>query len=225
MKKFIAMAMMLMSSITFASTQTIEANIKNKYPKTNITKIEESPIKGIYEVSMGRNIAYTDADARYFLFGHIFDMQTQQDLTAEKIKENEKIEWKSLNLKNALVSKKGDGSRVFALITDIDCPYSRMLEKELAQLDNYTAYKFLAPLKGAEADSISIWCAKNPNAAYEARILEGKKPESKTCANPIKDNLEMVDKLGITGTPLLIKPNGKMQYGAVSKAELEEFLK
>ena len=225
MKKFAAIAMMLASSLTFASTQTIETTIKNKYPKTNITKIEESPIKGIYEVSMGRNIAYTDADARYFLFGHIFDMQTQQDLTAEKIKESEKIDWKSLNLKNALVVKKGNGSRVFGLITDIDCPYCKMLEKELALLDNYTVYKFLVPFHGGESDSVSIWCAKNPNAAFEARILEGKKPESKTCANPIKDNLEMVDKLGIGGTPLLFKPDGKMQYGYATKAELEEFLK
>ena len=135
------------------------------------------------------------------------------------------IEWKSLNLKNALVFKKGNGSRVLGVITDIDCGYCKILEKELQSVNDVTVYKFVTPIRGSTSQAISIWCAKNPNAAYEARILEGKKPESKTCANPIKDNLEMVDKLGITGTPLLIKPNGKMQYGAASKAELEEFLK
>ncbi|EXI72126.1 MAG: hypothetical protein AW10_04263 [Candidatus Accumulibacter appositus] len=30
---------------------------------------------------MGQNVAYTDASGRYFVFGHLFDMQTQRDLT------------------------------------------------------------------------------------------------------------------------------------------------
>ncbi|WP_409013275.1 disulfide isomerase DsbC N-terminal domain-containing protein, partial [Deinococcus sp.] len=34
---------------------------------------------------MGKNIGYTNSDGRLFIFGHIFDMKTQQDLTAQRL--------------------------------------------------------------------------------------------------------------------------------------------
>ena len=65
-----------------AITQAIIA----QYPNTQIDSIKETPMAGIYEVAMGRNIAYTNAEGRYFLFGHLFDMQTQTDITADNKK-------------------------------------------------------------------------------------------------------------------------------------------
>nr|WP_231410393.1 disulfide isomerase DsbC N-terminal domain-containing protein [Neisseria meningitidis] len=35
----------------------------------------------IYEVTMGDNIAYVQENGRYFIFGALYDMQEQKDLT------------------------------------------------------------------------------------------------------------------------------------------------
>ena len=134
------------------------------------------------------------------------------------------INWKSLDLKNALVFKKGNGSRVLGVITDIDCGYCKILEKELQSVNDVTVYKFVTPIRGSTSQAISIWCAKNPNDAFLQKMLANKPPVIASCKNPIQQNLQLVDKYNVIGTPMIIKPNGQYIYGALKKDQIEGFL-
>lgn len=134
------------------------------------------------------------------------------------------ISWKSLDLKNALVFKKGNGSRVVGVITDIDCGYCKVLEKELQSVNDVTVYQFVTPIKGNTSQAISIWCAKNPNDAFLQKMLANKPPVIASCKNPIQQNLQLVDKYNVIGTPMIIKPNGQYIYGALKKDQIEGFL-
>ena len=202
----------------------IAKSIIAQYPSTKIDSIQESPMEGIYEIVMGKNIAYTNSEGRYFLFGHLFDMQTQTDITADNKKSYAKIEWDSLNLENALVFKNGNGSKKLAMVTDIDCGYCRMLEQELSKLDDVTIYKFLTPIQGGYTQSVSIWCAADRNSAYLGRILEGRPVPEKTCKNPVDDNLQWFESRQLAGTPVLIKPDGEMFQGYAQLTEIEGWL-
>lgn len=133
--------------------------------------------------------------------------------------------WQSLNLKNALVFKKGRGEQQVAMITDINCGYCRMLEKELDQIDNVTIYKFLTPVKGGYSQSVSIWCAANRNAAYVRSMKLQEAPRLASCNNPISSNLAWFYKKQLIGTPALIKPNGGIKYGHATKEEIKQWLK
>ena len=62
----------------------VMATLKQKYPSTVIKSVSSTNLPGVYEVMMGKNVAYVEESGRYFLFGHMFDMQTQTDLTAPK---------------------------------------------------------------------------------------------------------------------------------------------
>ena len=57
----------------------MEARLKELYPSTRITAVRQSEVTGLYEVTMGRNVAFTDGSGRYFVFGHLFDMREQKD--------------------------------------------------------------------------------------------------------------------------------------------------
>ncbi len=59
----------------------LKAALHARYPATQFREVTATPSAGIYEVVMGNKVAYTDVTGRYFLFGHLFDMVTQQDLT------------------------------------------------------------------------------------------------------------------------------------------------
>src|SRR5271166_3769474 len=59
--------------------------LKSMYPATQWTSVTHTPIPGVYEAVMGSNLAYVGSDGRHFLFGHLFDMRTQTDLTAPKL--------------------------------------------------------------------------------------------------------------------------------------------
>lgn len=203
--------------------------LKEKYPATHVSAVNPSPIAGIYEVVMGKNIAYTDDAARFVVFGHVFDMQTQKDLTADRLAQLNKIEWTSLPLANAIKTIKGNGKRQLAVFSDPDCPYCKLLEVSLEKLDNVTIYTFLFPLASlhpqAEAKAVAVWCSKNPSVAWHNLMVKAEEPKaSADCKNPIKDNVALGQLLGINGTPTLIAPDGSMKPGALPVEQIEAWL-
>lgn len=204
--------------------------LKEKYPATQVSAVNPSPIAGIYEVVMGKNIAYTDDAAKYILFGHVFDMQVQKDLTAERLAKLNKIEWTHLPLANAIKTVKGNGKRQVAVFSDPDCPYCKTLEVNLENLDNVTIYTFLFPLASlhpqAEAKAVAIWCSKNPSATWRGLMVKAEEPGSlkADCKNPIKDNIALGQSLGINGTPTLIALDGSIRPGAMSAEQIDAWL-
>ena len=139
---------------------------------------------GVYEVVMGSNIAYVGGDGRHFLFGHLFDMRTQTDLTAPKLTLAEraapdasdalpKISFASLPLADAIKTVHGDGSRVLAVFSDPNCPYCKVLEGELGKLDNVTLYTFLLPWISPDRQAAeAAWARAVPARAHDTAVLD-----------------------------------------------------
>ena len=210
----------------------IEATLKTNYPATEFRDILATPLSGIYEVTMGRNVAYVGADARHFLFGHLYDMQTQRDLTAERLEQARRIDFASLPLGDAIETVRGDGSRRLAVFSDPDCPYCRKLEQALAKLDNVTIHTFLYPLDElhpeARTKAIAVWCAQDRAAAWKALMLEanvkGTVPRPADCTHPIDRNIALARKLGVDGTPVLFDIQGRRLAGAAPANRIEMFL-
>ena len=206
----------------------IEAALKAAYPATSFRDIHPTPLPGIYEVSMGRNLAYVGSDGRYFLFGHLYDMREQRDLTAERLEAARRIDFASLPLADAITTVRGDGSRVLAVFSDPDCPYCRKLEQELAKLDNVTVHTFLYPLAElhpeARKRAIAVWCAPDRATTWRALMVNGKVPPAAECAHPIDRNIALARKLGVEGTPALFDVRGRHLAGAAPVQRIEAFL-
>jgi thiol:disulfide interchange protein DsbC len=218
-----------------ANVSDLTQRMRELYPNTSFRDVRRTPLKGIFEVAMGENIAYTDASGRFFMFGHLFDMQTQADLTASRQDEARTVTFPTALLGNAIKTVKGDGSRVVAVFSDPDCGYCKKLEASLAQMDNLTVYTFLFPLETlhpqAMVKAISIWCASNRAAAWSQAMLQGKTSGPFTsnvrleaCPNPINENLVLGGSLGVKATPTLIAADGRVLVGAASAEKLEQWL-
>lgn len=206
----------------------IEAALKAAYPATSFRDVRPTPLPGIYEVSMGRNLAYVGSDGRYFLFGHLYDMREQRDLTADRLEAARRIDFASLPLADAITTVRGNGSRVLAVFSDPDCPYCRRLEQELARLDNVTVHTFLYPLvelhPEARQRAIAVWCAPDRAIAWNALMMAGKAPPAAECAHPIDRNIALARKLGVEGTPALFDVRGRHLAGAAPVQRIEAFL-
>lgn len=203
-------------------------NLKQKYPNTVFKSVGATPIPGVFEVIMGKNIAYVEETGRYFLFGHLFDMQTQTDLTEPKLANAApKISWDMLNLNNAIKTVKGNGSRKMAVFSDPDCPFCKKLEVTLESVKDVTIYTFLMPLvqlhPQAPQKSVAVWCAKDRSAAWSALMLKGQVAQG-TCDNPIEDNLRFAAANQINGTPSMIFEDGTLVPGATSLERIESLL-
>ncbi|MBU9211633.1 DsbC family protein [Burkholderia multivorans] len=216
------------ASVVYAGTGDVEKRLKDQYPSTKITEVRESAIKGLYEVVMGRNVAYTDESGRYMIFGHLYDMKEQKDLTAQRLDEINKIDVSALPLADAIKTVKGDGSRTLYVFSDPDCPFCQRLEAELAKMDNVTIYTLLYPLEGLHPDARrkaeAIWCAKDRAKAWEEFMANGKLPDASGCETPIDRNLRLGNTLGVNGTPTIIFADGAIAPGMLPATEIERRL-
>ncbi|MBV2149983.1 DsbC family protein [Sphingobium sp. AS12] len=72
----------------FAATDAeVAARLRDRLPKTEISRVDCSRIEGICEVTAGSNLFYVDRGGRYLVIGRVYDMETRQDLTAARLLE------------------------------------------------------------------------------------------------------------------------------------------
>jgi thiol:disulfide interchange protein DsbC len=150
-------------------------------------------------------------------------MQTQRDLTAERLEQARRIDFTSLPLADAIQSVRGDGARRLAVFSDPDCPYCKQAGADLGQArqrQRYTPssipWNELHP--EARAKAIAVWCAQDRAAAWKALMLDGKPPQPADCAHPIDRNIALARKLGVDGTPVLFDSQGRRLAGAAPVA-------
>lgn len=214
--------------------------LRDGWPNTQFKSVKElAMFPGVFEVEMGKNIAYVDATSRYWLFGHVYDMERREDLTAAKLpgepavapdsdeQAAPRVSFEQLPLEDAIKTVKGSGSRHVAIFSDPDCPYCKKLESVLKGVTDVTIYTFLMPLDSlhpqARSKAAGVWCAKDRAAAWERLMSDGVAPQGE-CSTPIERNLALAETLKIRGTPTLILSNGDLVRGAVSKGRLEQLL-
>lgn len=211
-----------------ADASTLVERLQALYPSTRFGAIHPTAWPGVFEVAMGANLAYVDATGRYFLFGHLYDMRQQRDLTAERKDAMARIDFGSLPLADALTEVRGKGTRTLAIFSDPDCPYCRRLEAELRGLDDVTIHTFLMPLASlhpaARGKAVSVWCANDRLASWQALMLRDSLPPQADCPHPVDRNVALGEQLGINGTPTLIAGDGRVLAGAASREQIEAWL-
>jgi len=213
---------------TAPAPTSIAERLQALYPATRFGAVNTTPWPGVYEVVMGANLAYVDASGQYFLFGHLYDMQTQRDLTVERKDTLARVDFAALPLADAVKEVRGTGARTFAIFSDPDCPYCRRLEAEIKNLSDVTIYTFLMPIASlhpeARNKAIAVWCAPEQVEAWHALMWNDQKIPARECAHPVDRNVALGERLGINGTPTLIAADGRVLPGAASLAQIEAWL-
>jgi thiol:disulfide interchange protein DsbC len=202
--------------------------LKALYPATRFGGVAATPWPGVFEVAMGNNLAYVDETGQYFLFGHLFDMKAQRDLTAERKDTLIRIDFARLPLDDAIREVRGSGARAFAIFSDPDCPYCRRLEAEIKNLSDVTIYTFLMPIQSlhpeARGKAIAVWCSEDRVAAWHALMWRDEAIPTRECEHPVDRNIVLGERLGIAGTPTLVAADGRVLPGAASVAQIDAWL-
>src|SRR3569623_64577 len=190
-----------------------------------IDSVTKTPYAGLYEVRVGGDIFYTDAQAKYLFIGRVLDAKTTEDYTKARVDEINRIKFSELPLDLALKTVKGNGKRVIAVFEDPNCGYWKRFRQTLQQVDNLTVYTFMYNILAEDSavKSKNIWCTADRNKAWDDWMLNGKAapaaPES--CATPNDKVYALGRKLKITGTPTVFFADGSRIPGAVDVKGLE----
>jgi thiol:disulfide interchange protein DsbC len=209
----------------------LKAKIGKHFPEAPVTSVRPAPIKGLYEIVLGKKmIVYSDAKAEYVIVGEFINTANRQSVTRARMDELNTIDFAKLPFELALKEVRGSGERKLAVFTDPDCPYCKMVEANgLKTLENVTIYRFLMPIASLHPDAARkskiIWCAKDRLASWKGWIEKGQLPEGKgDCENPVDKTIQLGQELGVDGTPALFFENGKRVPGAIGKDEIEKLL-
>jgi len=203
--------------------------LEKEFPEYAIDSITESGVDGIVEVLVGgRRILYSDLTGKHVFNGHLFDAEAHADLTARRLAEIARVDYKQLPLADAFDVVHGNGKREVYIFSDPDCPFCKKLEDQLPKVNDVTIHVFLYPLTSlhprAFEHALGIWCAKDRQKAWSEKMLEGKDPPDAKCDNPIARNLALGEKLHFDGTPTIVFADGRVHAGAVSAEEFERLL-
>ena len=229
----VAIALLLSASSAAANEAQIRKVLEAKLGNVRIEGIAPGPIAGLWEVRLrtqeGVRVIYTDATAAHVIQGTIYEVHTDRDLTAERLRKLNAIKFEQLPLQLAVKVQRGNGKRVLAMFSDPYCPACRQFEKSLQQVDNITIYVFMYPvIRPENADhSRAVWCSPDRAKAWLelAAAARPKVPQAGTgCDDPVDRVLNLGRSLRVNSTPTLILANGERLSGGLSAPDLRALL-
>src|SRR2546421_12724405 len=120
MIKLAAVAMLGLAAISSHAETAQEASIRKAIaPKlgegATIDSVTKTPYSGLFEVRVGGDLFYTDAQAKYLFVGRVLDAKTTEDYTKARLDEINKVKFSDLPFESALKTVKGNGKRVIAV--------------------------------------------------------------------------------------------------------------
>ncbi len=233
MKKLRWMALLaagLLSLSVHAQEAKIRKALQNKLGNdAQIESVTKTPYSGLYELKVGNEIIYSDAEGRYVFIGRVIDADSSKDLTQARVDDLNRVKFADLPLDLAVKSVKGSGKRVIAVFEDPNCGYCKRFRKTLAEIKDLTVYSFIYPVLGEDSlkKSRNLWCAADRGKAWDDWMLEGKVPPQapESCSSAAIDKVvELGRKYRVTGTPTIIFTDGSRVPGAIDAKGLESKL-
>jgi thiol:disulfide interchange protein DsbC len=215
-----------------ADERAVEA-IARLNPRVEVERVGAAPLPGFREAIVGGQVVYVSDDGRYLFLpgpgGALFDSQADRNLTEAalagmrtellaKIPQSERIVFAPPNPKHTVT-----------VFTDVECGYCRKLHSEIAQYNAQgIAVEYLAfPRMGIGSEDfekmVSVWCADDRRAALTQAKTTGQVPE-RDCKNTVTMQYNIGQRVGLTGTPMILAEDGTQLGGYVPAPALRQAL-
>ena len=221
----------LLAGAAFAQEAAIRKNLLERLPQIGkIDEVSKTPVPGLFEVRVGTDLFYTDAEGNYLIEGQVLDLRNRRNLTEERQAKLLAVDFDSLPVKDAFTIVRGDGKRRMAVFQDPNCGFCKKFERDLQKVDNVTIHMFLYPILGNDsvAKSRNIWCARDKGKTWQdwmVRDVAAPAAPSPGCDTSALDrNREFGRKHQITGTPTLLFADGRRVPGALTAAQVDKIL-
>jgi thiol:disulfide interchange protein DsbC len=200
-------------------------------PGIKVESIAPAPIPGYYQVVASGRMVYVSTDGRYMINGNLIDLKSKSDLSAASWSTLRKAELAKVPASQRLIYSPPNPKHTVTVFTDVDCGFCRQLH---AHIDEYNKqgiaveYVFW-PREGVKTTAgndtpsytkaVSVWCSADRKSAFN-EAMGGGSVKAASCANPVKDEFELGERLGVNGTPTIVTENGDVVGGYVTPAQL-----
>lgn len=205
------------------------AAIRKLNAQVPIEQVDAAPLAGFRQVVVGGQVVYVSDDGRYMLQGTLLDLKTQRDMGQEAMAGLRKRLLAQVPESERIVFAPANPKYTVTVFTDIECGYCRKLHNDIDEYNRegiaveYLAFPRMGPGTADFAAMESVWCADDRKLAL-TRAKKGSNPPARQCANPVMAHYQLGQRLGLTGTPLIVAENGLSPPGYLPPKQLRQWL-
>lgn len=209
----------------------LRAAMAERMPDLVIDSISATELPGIYELVSESQVFYLSPDGKYLFDGSIIDLEARINLSdqrrgslqlslIDKVPEDRMIVFNN---------EAGDADRWITVFTDSDCGFCQKLHREIDDITQagIRVRYLLFPRAGMQSPSFdelqSVWCADDQQQAMTV-AKSGGSVESAICENPIQEHMDLANRVGLRGTPLIYLDDGTKIPGYRPAAELVKMI-
>jgi thiol:disulfide interchange protein DsbC len=229
-------------SVDCAKCHNLDMNEASKLMEGvgKVLSVKHSPVRGLFEVSLEsqgkQGTAYVDYAKKHLIAGTIFSLETKKPAADGQSKSSPlnpaKVNTNSLPINNSIVLGNPDGKKRLFVFTDPDCPFCSKLHTELIKLiymePDLAIFVKMFPLKmhpGAYDKARVILGGDAPyllNKAFAGEQLPA--PGPKDAKEPVDESIKLGQSLGITSTPTLVLPDGRIVAGFRDASKIKKLV-
>lgn len=221
----------ILASLMMGSAYASDADIIATFDKLGFSKndisISPTAMPNMKSVITSSGVFYITNDGRFLAQGPIYDMRSGKP---ENLANATNLKLLSSIAKDAIVYQAPKEKYSIYVFSDYTCGYCKKLHEEINHyLDaGISVHYFAFPRAGLDSEvgqnMQSIWSAKDRKAAFDNAYKGGKISSASSMVPYVKMQFEIGRKIGLSGTPAIILPNGELLAGYVPADKLLEIL-
>lgn len=209
------------------------AAIAKLNPEVKVEYVGASPMPGFREAVVGGQVIYVSDDGNYLFLagsgGALLDMRTQKNLSEATLGSMRNKLLETIPANERIVFAPANPKHTVTVFTDVECGYCRKMHNEIKQYNaEGIAVEYLAfPRMGIGSEDynqmVSVWCAPDRKIALTKAKATGQ-VESRNCKNTVTEQYNLGQRVGLTGTPMIIANDGSQLGGYLSPKALRTAL-
>lgn len=231
MKIFLIILILIFAPDAKPDELLISSKINAVLPEgMSVQSVKKSQIENLYIVDIGDlQPIYASKNGEFFFYGELYAVNGNmlQNTTKDEINLKRKSILDEALSEGDFITFKSDNEKHRVIIfTDVDCGYCRKFHNEINDFNdlgitvNYVAF----PRSGLASDSynkiVTAWCSTDAKDTL-TKMKQGIDVQLSMCQDhPVEKHFLLGQKIGITGTPAIIKSNGELLPGYLPPDEL-----
>ncbi len=205
-----------------AAEQAIRKTLDTLQLEVPIESVAASPLNGLYEVKLkGGRVLYASADGQFVMQGYLFQIQDGKPVNLTEKAERLAIA-KTINgipvADMVVYPAVGPAKSHITVFTDTTCPYCHKLHAEVPELNRlgievrYVAFPRQGLGSPGDEQLQAVWCSKDRKGAMD-QMVDGKTIKASKCANPVGQQFQIGQSIGVSGTPAIVLQSGQVIPG------------
>ena len=199
--------------------------MKKINPKVEIDQISAAPIAGFQEVIVGGQALYVSDDGKYLIDGALYDIATKTNLAEASMARLRSRLLETIPVSDRIVFAPPNPKYTVTVFTDVECGYCRKLHSQIADYNRqgiavqYVAYPRMGLGSEDFRKMVAVWCAADPKKALTDAKNDRPVPY-RNCKNPVTMEYNLGQRVGLTGTPMILASDGTQLGGYIPPEQL-----